>query len=127
MIGYMPAGLLRHRLVRVVDVTTAPLDPDGEDRGHPATTATDSATYWGQIQPRDARERASVASDDVNIGTHVIYLEAAAIGVVDVDDRLRKDAVDPDPDLAGTYRITAIGNAAGMGHHLKVSAELVRP
>lgn len=123
----MIGSLLRHSLVRVSDVPSAVLDPDGEDRGHRATTATDGATYRGLIQPRSARERASVASSDVNIGTHRIYLEASALGVVDVDDRLRKDAVAPDADLAGTYRIVAIANAAGQGHHLEIDAELIRP
>lgn len=118
--------LLRHSIVLVRDGSPAALDPEGDDRGHPATTPADVATYAGLIQPRDARERLSVAGNDVNVGTHRIYLEAAAIGVVDVDDRLRKEATAPGADLAGEYRIVGIANAAGMGHHLEVDAELIR-
>lgn len=116
-----------HRLVRVSDVPSGSLDPDGEDRGHPATTATDGATYAGWIQPRSSREVASVASDGVNIGSHRIYLEPAALAVLDVDDRLRKDATEPGADLAGTYRIIAIRNAAGVGHHVEIDADRIIP
>lgn len=124
MIGI--AGLLRHSIVLVRDGSPAALDAEGDDRGHPGTTPSDVATYAGLIQPKTARERLSVAGSDVNVGSHRIYLEAAAIGSVDVDDRLRKDATAPDADLAGEYRIVAIANAAGMGHHLEVDADLIR-
>lgn len=115
----------RHRIILVRDVEAVP--PVLDDRGHPVTTETELATFDGWVQPRSARERASVAGSDVNIGSHRIYLEPNAIGVVGVDDRLRKEAVDPDPDLAGTYRIVEIDNAAGMGAFLSVGADLIRP
>lgn len=118
-------SLLRHSIEVIVDVAGGVLDPDGEDRGHLATTELVIGPFRGLVQPRSARERASVASADVSIGSHRVYLERAAIGAVDSDMRLRKVG-DPDPDLNGTYRIEGeVANAAGMGHHLEVAAERV--
>lgn len=114
--------LLRHELEVVTEsLTGAPLATDGEDRGHRARTATVVGTFHGLIQPRTARERLSWNGVDTSIGTHRIYLEAAAIGQVDTDMVVVK-AGGLDPDLDGTYKIGFVGNAAGWGHHLELDA-----
>lgn len=121
----MIGSLLRHELEAVGDVSSGILDPNGDDRGHPSTTV---GSFWigrGLVQPRSARERASVLSSDVSIGTHRIYLEGAAIGFVDTDMRIVKSG-GLDPDLDGTYRIIGeVANAAGFGHHLEIAAERI--
>lgn len=118
-------GLLRHELEVIGDIASGTLDPDGEDRGHLPKTATVLGTYRGLIQPKSARERASVAGVDANIGTHRIYLERAALELpVDSDMRVRKSG-DPDADLNGEYRLFFVGNAAGFGHHAELDAEKV--
>lgn len=117
--------LLRHTIEVIADVVSAPLDPDGEDRGHAGTIEATVDAFRGSVQPRTARERASVASADVAIGTHRIYLEPTAIGLVDADMRLRKIG-DPDPDLNGVYRIVGPpANAAGRGVYLGIDAERI--
>ena len=123
----MIGGLLRHSIEVRWDVVTGTPDPDGEDRGHPATTDTLVGTFAGLVQPRTARERAVATRDDASIGTYRIYLEAGAIGVVDEDARLVKVGAFAD-DLNGAYRIVGeVANASGMGHHLEVAAERVIP
>jgi hypothetical protein len=123
----MIEDLLVHTVELRRSVPGGTLDPEGEDRGHLATTDTLVGTYLGLVQPRTARERANATRDDASIGTHRIYLEASAIGVVTSDDYLRKTGTFAD-DLNGDYRIVGeVANAAGMGHHLEVAAERVIP
>jgi hypothetical protein len=125
MIGGAIALYLRHELELYGFVATgAPLDPDGEDRGHPEAARTLLGTYAGLVQPRSARERASAAGVDANIGTHRIFLEAAALELP-VDSDMELELASP-ASLAGTYRIRFVGDAAGQGHHAEIDADLVR-
>ena len=118
--------LLRHELEVVWLVAGGALDPEGADYGGPAATATVVGTYRGLIQPKSARERASVLGNDVAIGDFRIYLEMPAIDVVTQDALIRKTG-DPDPDLDGDYRILFVGNAAGWGHHIELDAQRIIP
>lgn len=117
----MIGDLLRHSLDVVTHVSGATLDSEGADLGHPAGTEA-VASFRGLVQPRSARERASSAGRDVNIGAYRIFLEAAALGVVTPDSTIRKSGA-PDPDMNGTYRVLFVGNAAGQGHHVEIDAD----
>jgi hypothetical protein len=119
-----------HLVEIVADFVVGPLDPEGGDRGHPSTVEAVVDVIPGWIQPKGSRERASVRSDDVNVGSHRIYLDAVAIPIVDEDMRLRHDSVangDGHANLDGTYRIVGLQDAAGVGHHLAVDADRIRP
>lgn len=113
-----------HAVTVVGDVAGGSLDPDGEDRGHLATTVATFFAGAGWIQPRSARERASVLATGVSIGTHRIYLDASAVGLVDADMTVVK-AGTPGADLNGSYRIREVRNAAGVGHHMELDADRI--
>ena len=120
-------SVLRHRLEVRALIVSAALAADGEDRGHPTRTGTLLGTFAGLVQPRSARERASASGRDVSIGSHRIYLEAGALALpVDTDMHVVKIGT-VDPDLNGTYRVLAAGNAAGQGHHVEIDAERTEP
>lgn len=114
--------LFRHDLEVVWTVANAALDAEGEDLGHPATAETIAGTFRGLVQPRSARERASSTGRDINVGDFRIYLEGAALDVVDADVVIRKVA-GLDADLDGDYRILFVGNAAGQGHHVELDGD----
>lgn len=119
--------LFRHELELYGWIAAGGLDPDGDDRGHPVATRTLLGTFSGLVQPRSARERVSVPGVDANIGTHRIFVERAALELpVDSDMEVQKVGT-VDPDLNGAYRLNAVGNAAGQGHHVEIDADLVRP
>lgn len=120
--------LFRHELEIVLELADDPetLDPEGADYGTPASSEVVAATVRGLIQPRSARERASIAGNDVAIGSYRGFLEIAAIDSVTQDAIIRKSG-DPDADLDGDYRVLFVGNAAGWGHHVELDLERIIP
>jgi hypothetical protein len=118
--------VLTHSLEVVRTSYSAP-DAEGDDYGQGTESSSVVATYRGLIQPRTARERATVSGEGASIGRYRGFLEAAAIGLVGPDDVIRKGAVAPGASLAGDYRILFIGNAAGQDHHLELDLERVEP
>ena len=124
----MIEDLLRHTIAVVnPNGTPGTLDPEGGDYGKPAGGETVRGTFAGLVQPRSGRERLAIAASGLAVGTYRIFLEEAAIGVVDPDDVLRKSG-DPESDMNGDYRIVGeVANAAGFGHHLEIDAERIRP
>lgn len=113
--------LLHHSLDVVWFVAGPTLDPEGEDLGHPAGSELVAGTVRGQIQPISARERASALGRDVNVGLYRIFLEPAAIDIVDADVVIRKSG-SPNENLDGDYRVVLVRDAAGIGHHLELDA-----
>lgn len=102
-------------------------DAEGADYGHGARTQAVVGTFAGLIQPRRARERDTSTDEGATIGDYRGYLEAAALGVVQTTDVLRKPAVSPGLDLAGDYTVLFVGNAAGRDHHVELDLERVTP
>jgi hypothetical protein len=113
--------------IEVVRTSYSAPDAEGLDYGHGTESASVVGTYRGLIQPRSAgvRERATSTGEGATVGRYVAFLEAAAIGNVDVDDVIRKAPVNPGASLAGDYRILFVANAAGWDHHLELDLDRV--
>lgn len=104
--------LLIHRLA-IERATEGAVD----DQNMPAQTWTTLAEVAGLIQPKSALETRQLNEAGVVVSTHTIYLRPTDITAA---DRIR--AVTGPP---GTYQLDGIRDAAGMGHHLEIDAQMV--
>jgi hypothetical protein len=125
----MPIGsVLTHRVQVVSRVSV--LDDDGvpvlNEEGHPQV-AEQVRTIRADIQPKSAREVASLHEAGAAISTHTIYTTDLAVHT--------SDAIEHDPELCGRardlpfghYEIDGTPDAAGRGSHLEISASLTAP
>lgn len=95
--------------------------------GQPVAAFGTVATIRGLPQPKTIREVALSSEAGVVVGDWTVFLEAIELHE---SDRLVHDPVTCTVrgvrDLpAGTFQPTGIRNAAGIGHHLEVDAELI--
>lgn len=97
------------------------LDVDGnpvlDENGMPTTTETTTAVK-GLVQPKSAREVALISQAGANVSDHTIYMLPAAVTSQDV---IRYD----DEDDGRQYNVIGVRDAAGIGHHLEIDAEMV--
>jgi hypothetical protein len=117
------------RLTHTVTIVRASSsgDPDDDDEyGQPVETEGTHATVKAAIQPltRDTEQplttQAGAATAD-----HRIYLFPMDITTADAIVH-EAQACPMRPDLPdGRYEVTAVPDAAGLGHHLEVEARLI--
>jgi head-tail adaptor len=88
-----------------------------DDQNMPAQTWSTLAEVAGLIQPKSARETAQLNQAGVVVSTHTIYLRPTDITEA---DRIRAITGPP-----GTYQLDGIRDAAGLGHHLEIDAQMV--
>lgn len=105
------------RLIHTL-VIERPTDGTVDDYNQPTTTYAALATVPGLIQPKTAREVAQLNQAGAVVSTHTAYLRPTE---VQPSDRLLIAA----GDMAGTYEIDGIRNAAGIGHHLEADCRMV--
>lgn len=113
---------LIHRVSIERTTDTASIDEYGQPVRTTATLASDVAA---SIQPKGAREMAAVHEAGATLADHTIYLFP--------QDLTTGDAIIHDPDVCpltvdlplGRYEVTAVPLAAGVPHHLEVSAKLL--
>lgn len=96
-----------------------------DDYGQPVTSDQVIATVKAAIQPRSGSEQEATSQGGAAVTDYVIYL--FPIDLTTADAIFHDEAVCPVPsDLpTGRFEISAVPNAAGLGHHLEVQARLV--
>jgi len=106
------------------------LDEDGDpvldDYGQPTTEDVTVATgVAAGIQPKSAREVASVVQAGASISDHRIYMHPRDVTTADVIVH-DPDACPMRTDLPDArYSVVGVPDAAGAGHHLEIAAKLV--
>ncbi len=107
--------LIHDLAVERATVTDDPLTND--ENNQPIRDYAAISTVRGWVQPREAEEVAQINQGGVVVSDHRIYLAPTDVRAA---DRIRFD-----PDDGRRYEITAVRDAAGMGHHLELEAEMV--
>lgn len=101
-------------------------DPTYDSHGQPVFTDKAAASLIpASIQPKRARELAAISQAGVPVADHTIYLLPVDVRTGDQivhDEELCPMTTDL-PD--GTYQVTAVPSAAGVGHHLELDTKLV--
>lgn len=113
------------RLIHTLSVERA-TDIDTDDYGQAVSTWS-ATSVRGLPQPKSIREQALTSEAGAVVGHWTIFLEAIDLAE---SDRIVHDptacSVPGVRDLPhGTFHPTGIRNAAGIGHHLEVDAELI--
>lgn len=89
-----------------------------DDYNQPTRTYATLATVPGLVQPKTAREVTQLNEAGAIVSTHTAYLRPTEI---QPSDRIRIAT----GNMAGTYEIDGIRNAAGIGHHLEIDCSMV--
>lgn len=101
-------------------------DPDDDDEyGHAVRTEAVLDTVKAAIQPKSDQEIALTTQAGAAVADHRIYLLPTDITTADA---IVHDAQDCPmrPDLPDArYEVTAVPDAAGLGHHLEVEARVI--
>lgn len=105
------------RLVHTL-VIERPTDGAPDEYNDSVVTYGTVSEVPGLIQPKTAREVAQLNQAGAVVSTHTAYLRPTE---VQPSDRLRIAS----GDMAGTYEIDGIRNAAGIGHHLEADCRMV--
>lgn len=99
-------------------VIERPTDGAVDEYNQPTTTYATLATVPGLIQPKKVEEVAALNQAGATVSTHTAYLRPTEI---QPSDRVRIAS----GNMAGTYEIDGIRNAAGIGHHLECDVRMV--
>lgn len=116
------------RLTHTVTIvrTSSTGDPDDDDEfGQPVYSEAVVATVKAAIQPKKAEEVALTTQAGAVVSDHRIYL--LPIGITTAD-AIVHDAQDCPmrPDLPDArYEVMSVPDAAGLGHHLELEAQLI--
>lgn len=116
-------SLLTHTVHIERDVTLGTED----DYGQPETTTEIGEPFKASIQPRSAREMALTTQAGAPVSDHTIFMRTR---LLDTADKIVHDSSDCSVAETGdfadvVFEITGIRNAAGLGHHLEVDANLI--
>lgn len=100
-----------------------------DDWGQPSRTYTDHATVRALPQPKTIEEQAITSQAGAVVGSWTVFMQPSDLRE---SDRLaHNQATCPVPSVrdlpTGTFQLTGIRNAAGVGHHLEVDASFVAP
>ncbi len=108
--------MLRHSLAILRStVTDDPLTND--ENNQPTRVEALLATVRGLVQPKSVREVAQLNQAGAVVSDHTIYLYPT--------DLREADRIRFDPDDGRRYEVRGVRDAAGIGHHLEVDAEMV--
>ncbi len=94
-------------------------DPLTNDENNQPTRSPDAVldTVRGLVQPKSVREVAQLNQAGAVVSDHTIYLYPT--------DLREADRIRFDPDDGRRYEVRGVRDAAGIGHHLEVDAEMV--
>lgn len=111
---------LTHTVTIVRETPTDTLD----DYGQPTVT-TSQRTVKAAVQPRTEREQALMSNAGAAVSDHVIYMFPTDLTTADaiVHDEGTCPVASDLP--TGRFEIVGVPNAAGLGHHLEVEANMV--
>lgn len=96
-----------------------------DEYNQPTTSTSTTTGVPASIQPRSARELASLAQAGAALSDHRIYMRPRDISTADVIVHVASACplVTDLPD--GRYEVVGVPSAAGEGHHLEIAAKLV--
>lgn len=106
-------NLLRHTLT-----IERPTDGAVDAYNQPSVTYATFASVPGLVQPKSVREMAQLNQSGATVSAYTAYLRPVWLRP---SDRITVAT----GDMAGTYEVDGIRNAAGIGHHLEVDCHLV--
>lgn len=111
---------LIHRvaILRMVTADDGSGGPQFDDLNQPVRSEAVLATVSALAQPRSVREIAQLSQAGITVGDHVVFMRPTDITASDV---LRFD-----PDDGRRLQVMGVRDAAGLGHHYEVDAQLVQ-
>jgi head-tail adaptor len=88
-----------------------------DEYGQPVRGTPVATTVRGLIQPKSAREMAQFNQAGATVSDHTIFMRPTNV--------IGADYIRFEPDDGRHFQIVGVRDAAGLGHHLEIDANLV--